>query len=242
MGLASEQESSEFEQLCSQYPELLAARNEFERELEKKVLEQSISPPQDLKERILHNIGQQESVAKESKVVSMHSRPHSSNWLRYVAAASIILLLASSYFVFDLYSKNRKLENSISSFKVQIDSLTDQLAFDHKMMADPDVAVVSMMNPEKSPSSAKVYWDTTSSDVYMVIKNMPSLPTEKQFQLWAFIDNKPVDLGLFDLPPGNVILKMRNTQKAEAFAITIEKRGNGPVPHGTVETYGKMNL
>jgi hypothetical protein len=172
----------------------------------------------------------------------MKKKPRSNNWLKYAVAASVILLAGSGYFIFDLYSKNQNLENSLAVFKVQIDSLNGQMTFEHKMMANPDVAVVSMVGSEKSASSAKVYWDTTSSDVYMVIKNMPALPSEKQFQLWAFINGQPVDLGLFDLPPGNVILKMKNTRKAEAFAITIEKRGNGSVPHGSVETIGKTNL
>ena len=34
MGLTSERERSEFEKLCLQYPELVAARNEFEESLE----------------------------------------------------------------------------------------------------------------------------------------------------------------------------------------------------------------
>jgi anti-sigma-K factor RskA len=147
--------------------------------------------------------------------------------------------------VFDLYFENKKLGDSISRFQTQLDSLGDQMAFEHKMMTDPNITVVSMIGTQKTPSpasSANIYWDTASTDVYMVVKNMPTLPSEKQYQLWAFIEGKPVDLGLFDADKQNFFLKMKNTQKAEAFAITIEKRGNGPVPEGPVETYGKSKL
>ena len=45
LGLASEQERAEFEQICLQYPELVAARNEFEEALEKQAFEHAIAPP-----------------------------------------------------------------------------------------------------------------------------------------------------------------------------------------------------
>jgi anti-sigma-K factor RskA len=241
LGLASEQERSEFEQLCLQYPELVAARNDFEEALERQAFQQAIAPPQHLKEKTL-SIVREASPAKEAKVITMERRQRSSNFLKYVAAASVILLLASVYFAYDLYSKNEKLKNSVSAVQSKLDSLSDQMAFAHKMMTDPNITVVSMVGTTPNPSSASIYWDTTSADVFMVVKNMPKLPSEKQYQLWAFIKGQPVDLGLFDVSGDKVMLQMKNTQKAEAFAITIEKRGNGPVPHGTVETIGKTNL
>jgi len=73
---------------------------------------------------------------------------------------------------------------------------------------------------------------------------MPKLPSDKQYQLWALIGSSPVDLGLFDLPESNnVILKMKNTQKADAFAITIENRGNTGGPDlGQLQSMGKAKL
>ena len=242
LGLASEQERAEFEQLCLQYPELIAARNDFEEKLEKQAFQQAITPPAFLKEKVMVNIHDQVSPAKEAKIITMDTRPRSSNWLRFVAAASVILLLASTYFVYDLYSKNQKLQRSTSQMQSSLDSTIRQMEETQKMMevmTNPNVTIVSMVGTQKNPSSANIYWDTASKDVYMVVKNIPKLPSEKQYQLWAFIDQKPVDLGLFDADKPNLFLKMKNTQKAEAFAITIEKRGNGPVPQGTVETYGK---
>ena len=79
-------------------------------------------------------------------------------------------------------------------------------------------------------SSANVYWDSARSDVYLVVKNMPKLPSDQQYQLWALIDKKAKDLGVFDATDDKVILKMKNTQKAQAFAITIEKKGGSNSP------------
>ena len=107
------------------------------------------------------------------------------------------------------------------------------------------MAVVNMVGTEKAPaSSANVYWDSTSQNVYLVVKNMPKLASDKQYQLWALIDGQPKDLGLFDVQDENkLILKMNNTQKADAFAITIETRGNkgGPTLE-QLQTMGKTRL
>lgn len=242
LGLASEPDRAEFEQLCRQYPELAAARQEFEIQLEKKALELAIQAPDAARENILDAIRSNKTDSSPARVISMEARQAAAGW-RYVAAAAVVLLAACAWFIFDLYSRNNRLEQAVTRFQVRVDSLTNQLAFEHEMMSNPDVAVVSMVGGEKSGSAAKVFWDTASSDVYMVVKNLPRLPSDKQFQLWSFINGKPVDLGLFDLPAGkNVVLKMKNTQNAEAFAITIEDRGNGPIPHGTVETQGKIKL
>jgi anti-sigma-K factor RskA len=77
---------------------------------------------------------------------------------------------------------------------------------------------------------------------------MPKLPNDKQYQLWALLNGKdgslqPTSLGLFDIADKNVVLKMKNTQKADAFAITIENRGNTGGPNlGQLQNMGKTKL
>jgi anti-sigma-K factor RskA len=244
LGLATEQERIEFEQLCLRNPELVAARNEFEEKLEKQAFEKAITAPGFLKEKILTTIREEQSFVKEAKIIAMEKNPtQKSSWSRYVAAAAVILLLVSAYFAYDFYLKNEELKGSYSRLKSQVDSINNELVQQKKSMMDPDAAVVvSMVGTQPTPSTANVYWDTASKSVFLVVKNLPKLPNEKQYQLWAFIDGKPLDLGLFDATDDKVILKMKNTQKADAFAITIENKGNGPVPQGPVETIGKTKL
>jgi anti-sigma-K factor RskA len=244
LGLASEQERSEFEQLCVQYPELVAARNEFELNLEKQAFALSIPASGTTKDKVMNAIRNQDSSETETKIITMDTRTHNNGWLRFVAAASIILLLISAWFVYDQRSETKALRQQVEGFQARIDSINainEGLTQQNKKALDPNSAVVvSMVGTQPSSSSANVYWDTASTNVFLVVKNLPKLPTEKQYQLWAFIEGKPVDLGLFDPDNKNVILQMKNTQKAEAFAITIENRGNGSTPQGKVETLGKV--
>jgi anti-sigma-K factor RskA len=77
---------------------------------------------------------------------------------------------------------------------------------------------------------ASVYWNQSSKQVYLRIQSMKDLAQENQYQLWAIIDGKPVDAGVFDAGMDGLI-KMKDIGKgATTFAITIEPRGGRPTP------------
>jgi len=237
LGLASPEERVEFDKMCELYPELREARTNFELSIEKQAFQNSISPPAGSKDRIWSAI--QQSTVESTKVITMEPRQGRSTGLRWFAAAAVALLLLASYFAYTLYTKNRALQARIE----HNDSLINKMTEGEKIMHNPNVMVINMVGLKGSSSSANVYWDSTSTDVYMVVKNMPKLPSDKQYQLWALIGSKPVNLGLFDLPESNVVLKMKNTQEADAFAITIENRGNSGGPDlGQLQSMGKAKL
>lgn len=255
LGLSSEEERTEFEKLCKEYPELAEARTSFEIALEQKLLNNSavLYKADDLKERVMEAVKQQSPV-NQTKIISMQSSntSRSSSPLRWVAAASIILLLGSGYFAYKFYSENQELRSTNSQLTAKVDSsshvndsIAGVMAEEQKLMKDPNIAVVNMTGTTKAPeSSASIYWDSTSANVYLVVKNMPQLPSDKQYQLWALIDGKPKDLGLFDVGASKkFFLKMNNTQKADAFAITIEDRGNTGGPNlEQLQNMGKAKL
>ncbi len=238
LGLASPEERVEFEKMCALHPELIEARTNFELSIEKQAFQNSMPPPAGIKEKTWSAI-QQSATKSASKIISMGPDKSRYLGLRWFAAASVVLFLLTAYLAFSFYNKNRELQAKID----RSDSLINKMTETEKIMHDPNVMVVNMVGLKGSSSSANVYWDSTSTDVYMVVKNMPKLPSDKQYQLWALIASKPVDLGLFDLPQSNVILKMKNTQKADAFAITIENRGNTGGPDlEQLQSMGKAKL
>ena len=246
LGLLTAQERFEFEKFCEAYPELKEARDAFELAVEKQAMENATILPADTREKIWLAI-QEKPVAKTSKIINMEpSAPKSSGW-RWMAAASIILFVVAGYFAYSFYNQNKELKSSNNELQSKIDktdSLLNRIIEEQKAINDPNVTVVNMVGTQKaSPGSASIYWDSTSTNVYLVVKNMPKLPSEKQYQLWALIDGKPVDLGSFDTPQSNVVLKMKNTQKADAFAITIENRGNTGGPNlQQLQSMGKAKL
>jgi anti-sigma-K factor RskA len=157
-----------------------------------------------------------------------------SGWLRFVAAASVVLLIGLAWFTYQSYNQNSELQSTNSALKAKLnstDSILNKIVEEQKIVKDPNVTVVNMVGTQSAPkSSANIYWDSTSSNVFLIVKNMPKLPSDQQYQLWALIEGKPKDLGVFDATDDKVILKMKNTQKAQAFAITIEQKGGSPSP------------
>ena len=245
LGLASEAERAEFEQRCAQFPELVAARREFEKELEQFASDHAVLPPVGVKVRFLEAIGDESSRNRSSsnqpKIIAMENEKGSirmhSGWSRFTAAASVILLIGLGWMIYQFNSlkgANDELTNTNLLLRAKAntsDSILTQIVAEQKVVSDPNTTVVNMVGTKSAPkSSANVYWDSTSANVFLVVKNMPKLSSDQQYQLWALIDGKPKDLGVFDATNEKVILKMKNTQKAQAFAITIEQKGGSPSP------------
>jgi anti-sigma-K factor RskA len=101
------------------------------------------------------------------------------------------------------------------------------------LMKNPLMAIVKMPGSPNSPapsSMATVYWNTESKDVYLLVNQLPRPVAGKQYQLWAIVDGKPVDAGIFDLGEGVSFVKLKTIPRAEAFAITLEKKGGSETP------------
>jgi anti-sigma-K factor RskA len=236
LGMADESERAEFERLCLQYPEIAAARADFEKAVEQNILANAMNPPAQVKERFLEAIEPNPSL-NQPKIITMENvqNPVQQNrFPRFLAAASIILLLICLYFSYEFYNQNKSLKTSNQELQTRLDStdaILNQIVDEQKKINDSSVTVVNMVGTQISPhSSANIYWDSAKSDVYLVVRNMPKLASDKQYQLWALINGKPKDLGVFDVNDQKFIVKMKNTEKAEAFAITIEQKGGSPSP------------
>jgi anti-sigma-K factor RskA len=236
MGLASETERAEFEQMCAQYPELVAERRKFEESLEAYASEQAIRPPLEVKAKVLKAINTMEN----------SKSPRSIGLLRFVAAAAVILLVGMVVLYYQANQQNKDLANTVKDLtkKVSDDEVViNKIKEEQRVVGNPNAVVVNMVGTKIPVSSANVYWDSTNSSVYLVVKNMPKLPSSEQYQLWALIDNKKKNLGVFDATDNNVILKMDSTKKAQAFAITIEKKGGSPTPTlDSLQSIGKTQL
>jgi anti-sigma-K factor RskA len=243
LGLLSAQERFEFEQYCEAYPELRAAREAFELAIEKQAMKDAVAPPAGSREKIWSAIQQ---TTKTSKIISMEpTTTRRSSGFSWLAAASIILFLVAGYFAYTFYNQNKELKKSNQEITAKLNNV-DSLLNERKALEAENVTVVNMVAMKPNAPSANIYWDTASASVYMLVKNMPKLASDKQYQLWSLIDSnglKPTSLGLFDGGKEKVIIKMNNAQKADAFAITIEKRGNTEGPDlGQLQNMGKTKL
>lgn len=237
LGLASEEERQEFEHLCSQYAEVLEARTAFELAVEKQAMDNAVAPPPSLKGQLMEQIG------TAAKIVSMPATPvRQINIWKYVAAACFLLLAGSIYLNLSLSGKNKRLKGDYDIASAELRDVKKDIDM---LRGRPEVKMASMKGMPASPSSyATVYWDTATHDVYLLANNLPAPPSDKQYQLWALLDGKPVDLGMleYDLKQKKLLVRMKNARNAQAFAITLEKkdRPDPSVPGGEMYVMGNL--
>lgn len=244
LGLSSNEERAEFEKMCALHPEVLAARNAFEVILENQARQNAALPPEDLKRKIMATIENAISPSSTTaKVISMSDDKIPalrSNWMKYAVAACFILLAGSLFWNITLYNKNKQLQGSNRLLENNLNSSNQRLAQIEKdaevLQQNPHIKMAALQGTAHSPQSfVTVYWDTTSKDVYLMINNLPKPPSDKQYQLWALLDGKPIDMGMIDMDEVSVekkrlLVQMKNAQNAQAFAITLEKKGGSATP------------
>jgi anti-sigma-K factor RskA len=247
LGLASPEERLEFERNCDTYPQIRAARENFERALEEQAMENAQAPPTRLKGKIFAQI----DIEKEERQMVKNPRQEKFPvaqirpiWSRYVAAVAVILLVVSTLLNFYFFTRYKEYiakyddlvaaqnQTALSNQSMQTKMKDYEAALN--LIKNPGMAMVKMpgMSPGPSPSSmATVYWDMKTRDVYLMVNKLPMPSSDKQYQLWAIVDGKPVDAGLLDMANNSPIVKMKNIPQAQAFAITLEKRGGSYSPN-----------
>jgi hypothetical protein len=158
---------------------------------------------------------------------------------RFLAAASIILLVISGGMNIYFYSKFKETTQQYQALVLEKNTLqannqimqTKSLDMYNsmQMMTDPKMQKVAMPGiAGKESNYATVFWDTKSKDVYLLPNKLPQPATGKQYQLWAIVDGKPVDAGVISDCAG--LCKMKNIPSASMFAITLEKSGGSETP------------
>lgn len=248
LGLATDAERQEFEQMCAAHAEIAEARDAFERSLEMQLMHDAVAPPAFVKEKIFEAI--KPAVVETSEAENENLAPvrHMNVW-KLLAAACFIGLLGIGYWAYTTNEKNKELEARQADTEKQLHEATAQaesLQQQADMMMKPGVKMVSLKGTDMAPQAqTTVFWDTTGTkDVYLMINNLPQPATDKQYQLWAIIDKKPVDLGLIDyeVRQKRLLLRMKNVQNAQAFAISLEKKGGSSkdVPEGSVYVVGNL--
>lgn len=248
LGFCNATEAADVERMCASHPEIKAELDAIQLSLGNYAQAHSVTPPPSVKANIFNQIDELEKAENnveekhQTKVIPISTGTTSNNTYKYFAAASIVLLglsvIGNIVFygkwkqaneqVIALNSEKNVLADGLKTNTVKLNNMQQSLA----VMGNPDISRVMMKGVEKSPESlAVIYWNKQNKEVYIEVKNLPKLEDGKQYQLWAIVDGKPVDAGMLPLNDSDsTMIKMKDFESAQAFAITIEKAGGSPAP------------
>ena len=239
LGLATGIEQQELEALCRQYPEVLEARVSFELALEAQLMKGAVEPPAAVKEKISFALLDEPGFYKAVQKVSPAPVLKINRW-KWLAAACLIAVAATMFQTYHLATENKRLQTVNRELNNRLDhsNHTDALLALKPVIDKPSVVWSTMLEPQNAAHcAAHIYWDTLSAHTYLLLGNIPSPLTAKQFQLWAMTDNQStVSLGTFDISKEGQLVQMKQVQNAKAFIITIEPEGGSKVPT-TKSTY-----
>lgn len=236
LGELNARERASVENDLAQYPELRRELAKIEKAQEKLLTGAAIAPPATVKAKLFQKI----DAAPSGKNVQLESHRHLSFW-KFAAAASITVSLIASYLAYDYRSKWRSTASDLSTLVAQnqriardydqVNQRLDRIENDMKVMDNPEFSRVMMKGTGNAPGAMVcVYWNESSKEVYLSIRRMKELARENQYQLWAIVDGKPVDAGVFD---GNMpgLIKMKDIGGGvTTFAVTIEPKGGKSSP------------
>ncbi|MFN8348641.1 MAG: anti-sigma factor [Spirosomataceae bacterium] len=233
-GNVSEQERREVECLSKIYPELKNELDQLGEAIERHAFAHRVAPPTELKDKIMAQLefadesptdGAVEGAETEedqTPVIAMNTRPSSFQW-GWVAAASVAALIGSAVY---FNARVESLDNTVAQQANELKRKTELIAD----LNNADNQFVTLKGVEKSPNSAvRVVWNPKTQEVNLNVLSLPVPEASKQYQLWALVGGKPVDLGVFDVNTG--MQKMKAIPQAEAFAVTLEQKGGSPTPH-----------
>lgn len=243
-GLTSREEGLQVEQWIKLYPEVAAEFTAIQTGLESYAQAYLIQPDPSVKEKIFSQI----TTDKKVRVIPLNNTTTTklrvAPFWKYAAAASILLFIGSAIINISLYNKITETAKNLDQTQQSLASLqqsNDEMKGSNEAMKqDMDVVQSKYSEPVAlhgmvaAPDAvAKIFWMKNTGDVYVDPSNLPDVPSDKQLQLWAIVDGKPVDAGMIVTATNGDkfrIQKMKSFGRADAFAITIEKKGGSPTP------------
>jgi len=238
-GELTERERAEVDTNLGKYPELRKELDAIEAVQESLLQKAAIQPRAAVRDALFAKIDEQ---TPQSRVVPFTQPDRTAIGWKFAAAASVTIALISSYLAYDYWNKWKKTEASLSTLVAQnqrvaqdynrVNQRLDQIEDDLNILDNPNFSRVVMKGTPNAPGSvAAVYWNESTKEVYLSVLDMKQLTAESQYQLWAIIDGKPVDAGVFD-HNFTGLLKMKDISSgAKTFAVTIEPKGGKESPN-----------
>lgn len=223
LGSTSLEEGLQVERYIAMYPEVRDTYNELQDNLETFAKMHAIKAPEGLKAKILQTVKAQDSGRARFR--------------RFAVAASFIAFLfaGASYFFWD-QNKNLKEENTLVNNKImtleadmkqQLEDVRNQFI----VLNNPQTRKYMVTGNKKARElKAVAYINPVKKLSYINVQNLPHLPENQCYQMWAEVNGQMVNLGIIDKADSKEQLRALPYAENAVGYITIEPKGGNYTP------------
>tara|TARA_R110001592_G_scaffold359340_3_gene665750 strand:- start:117289 stop:118125 length:837 start_codon:yes stop_codon:yes gene_type:complete len=232
--------------------DVISALNAIEETLFSLAMNNSIKPRNQVKAKLMATIeGKKESpkiitISKpktsneEAKVVGIGKNTNNFGWR--IAAGFMLLVSIGLFTVYNgrLNQMDERIsaltieKESISKNYTQVKAVSEELSEVEHFFSERLVKSYELKHPtDPSQTFGVLYWCPASGEIMLNGMHMPKLSDDEQYQLWALVDGKPLDLGVIPKKwdgETNRLAHLKGLKELSAYAITIEPLGGKPTP------------
>lgn len=247
VGSLSEAEEREFREMLSHaddeqlelFQDLQAVASELA------VLTPAEKPSSEVKEIILNHI-EKNTTPSELNSSASKASVFSLKPVKALVAAAVVLVVVTiglGIYTSDLKTEVDEKQATIERLETEVERKEELLTI--LAARDVDLVIMAGMDQVSPEGYGKVVWDKEGGKALLQVANLPSVPVDKDYQLWFIIDGQPQSAGVFavDDPRRDNFFKIEELQSSAnegAFAVTMEPKGGVPQPTGDMYLLGTL--
>jgi hypothetical protein len=258
VGLVSAAEAREVENAMAEFPEIKAAVEACRRDMERYVQLHSIPPPKGIRKRLLEVIENEDSLEGEALLPEELREPEPDeapagtgfSWpaisperiLQFALALAVVLLgislfmnfrYASRYKIYkQKYDELVTVHQQATADNQLIQARLQQVQGELTLLKNPAFTWTRLNgNGKHAGQFITVCWNPASHEAFVLAQGLPEPAAGQQYQLWALVNGKAVDAGVFETGQlSSSPQKMKAIAAAQMFMVTLEKKGGNDTP------------
>lgn len=239
LGNCSKDEIEEVERLIFEYDSIRQEVESIRTTLELTAMLETRTPNPALKSNIWEAIRResddhiQDNLLDAKQETPVFPSQANSNWLKYAAGFTLLFSISSlAIYYFSEYRKAEKLLLTTQQAFLKLNHADSIQEEQLELIAHPSTLKIALTGvPASKHSKATVFWNPARKAVLLSGIDLPTLPADKTYQLWALVDGEPVDAGVFDSNSTHALIPMKSIGESQAFAITLEPKGGSTNPN-----------
>lgn len=232
LGLLDPSESAEVESFIQRYPEVKKVYQDIQQGIDHLMTASAKPVPTGVKDSIMNQVNDIPS----SNISTITPKYSSFNWLPIAAGLALLFGVLSFFQWNNNQGKDQEiaiLQKDFTAYKEECESrqlnyaqLQQQLEFINHSKTDK---ILLKGNNKANDFQVIAYWNDFAKKSMLRINEMPQLPDNQCYQMWADVNGKMLNLGIIN-SSDDLFVDCKYLADAESLNVTIEPKGGSEHP------------